>query len=62
MQEYSKIRSFLIQRENNRLVLPSEKIVAGQTNVEWVLLPVIAYDVCLTTTINSHSKNSHGKF
>lgn len=47
MQEYSKIRTFLIQRRNNRPLFPKRSLEAKK-NMEYIMIPAIAYQVCLT--------------
>lgn len=46
MQEYSKIRTFLIQQKNNTPLLPERGLKAQ--NKEYIMIPAIAYQVCLT--------------
>lgn len=46
MQEYSKIRTFLIQQKNSVPLLPDRSLRAQ--NKEYIMIPAIAYQVCLT--------------
>ena len=46
MQEYSKIRTFLIQQKNNTPLLPERSLKAQSK--EYIMIPAIAYQVCLT--------------
>ena len=46
MQEYSKIRTFLIQRKNSVPLLPERGLRTRKP--ELVMIPAIAYKVCLT--------------
>ena len=46
MQEYSKIRTFLMQRKNNAPLLPESGLRAYRP--EFIMIPAVAYQVCLT--------------
>lgn len=46
MQDYSMIRSFLIQQKNNAPLLPERSLEVQ--NIEYIMIPAIAYQVCLT--------------
>lgn len=48
MQEYSKIRTFLIQRKNNAPLLPERSMTGQAGKYEHIMIPAIAYQVCLT--------------
>ena len=56
MQEYSKIRTFLIQQKNNT-PLPPERRLKAQ-NIEYIMIPAIAYQVCLTKSNTSDNINT----
>lgn len=53
MQEYSKIRTFLIQRKNNAPLLPEQSMTGQASKYEHIMIPAIAYQVCLTQS-NAH--------
>lgn len=48
MQEYSKIRTFLIPQKNSIPLLPAKSFKAQSKNIEYIMIPAIAYQVCLT--------------
>ena len=42
MQEYSKIRTFLIQRKNNAPLLPEQSMTGQASKYEHIMIPAIA--------------------
>lgn len=50
MPEYSRIRTFLTQRKDNGSLLPEKRFDVQARDVERIMIPAIAYQVCLTSS------------